>query len=82
MNLKFQGNQVTYFFKLNQKYFFLQCFSGAFLRPQLQFSKLLVEPPHHLVHILKQFLILDKLKMLWYIHVQISAVIYELLMSC
>jgi len=22
MNLKFEGNQVTYFFKLNQQYFF------------------------------------------------------------
>jgi len=25
MNLKFEDNQVSYFFKLNQQYFFLQC---------------------------------------------------------
>jgi len=25
MNLKFEGNQVTFFFNLHQQYFFLQC---------------------------------------------------------
>jgi len=74
MNLKFQGNQVTYFFKLNQKFFFYSVSQVHFSDHNCNSQNYLLNLNIiYLVHILKQILILDKLKMLWYIHVQISA---------
>ncbi len=60
---------------------------GAFLRTEMKFSKLLVQPPHHLVtgaHHKKFLILLNKLRLLWYFHatdyVHLSAVSY--IISC
>ncbi len=60
---------------------------GAFLRSEMKFSKLLVQPPHHLVtivHIIKFLILLKKLWLLWYVHatdyVHLSVVSY--IISC
>ncbi len=67
-------------------YSFLSGF-GAFLKSEMKFSKLLVQPPHHLVTCAhhKKFLTLsNKLRLLWYIHatddVHLSVVSY--IISC
>ncbi len=67
-------------------YSFLSGF-GAFLESEIKFSKLLVQPSHHLVtcaHHKKLLILLNKLRLLWYIHttdyVHLSVVSY--IISC